>query len=170
MLNEEYCRLADPEAIAALKLESLYKTIDAASPLIQRRVVPTLVRLCSSFSASYRSSSVKGTSSLAELATSGIAIAYFTSLKSLADHHSKEMGSHVYLTNVCLLVQSVNTLTYLVELSAELQMVAGSLEQIVPTLALNVVEAYAAQSLSGITLGNGERAGGQMSHKQSRDI
>jgi len=71
---------------------------------------------------------------------------------------------------VCLLVQSVNTLTYLVELSAELQMVAGSLEQIVPTLALNVVEAYAAQSLSGITLGNGERAGGQMSDKQSRDI
>ena len=148
-------------------MESLYKTIDAASPLIQRRVVPTLVRLCSSFSASYRSSSVKGTSSLA---TSGIANAYFTSLKSLADHHSKEMGSHVYLTNVCLLVQSVNTLTYLVELSAELQMVAGSLEQIVPTLALNVVEAYAAQSLSGITLGNGERAGGQMSNKQSRDI
>ncbi len=162
MLNEEYCRLADPEAIAALKMESLYKTIDAASPLIQRRVVPALVRLCSSFSASYRSSSVKG--------TSGIANAYFTSLKSLADHHSKEMGSHVYLTNVCLLVQSVNTLTYLVELSAELQMVAGFLEQIVPTLALNVVEAYAAQSLSGITLGNGERAGGQMSHKQSRDI
>lgn len=146
-------RLTDPEAIAAAKMESLYKIIDTSSSLIQLRVLPTLVRLCSNFSASYRNSNMKG-SNLADLATSASANVYFTSLKSIADHQTKETSSHVYLMNVYLLIQSINTLTYLIELSAELQEVASFLEQIVPTLALNIVEAYAVQNLSKVRLGN----------------
>lgn len=158
MLNEEYCRLTDPEAIAAAKMESLYKTIDTSSTLIQRRVLPTLVRLCSNFSSSYRNSNMKG-SNLADLATSASANVYFTSLKSIADHQTKETSSHMYLMNVYLLIQSINTLTYLIELSAELQEVASFLEQIVPTLACNIVEAYALQNLRRVKLGKENQVG-----------
>ena len=44
--------------------------------------------------------------------------------------------------NMFLLIQSINTLTYLIELNSDLQATAGFLEQILPTLALNILEAY----------------------------
>lgn len=98
-------------------------------------------------------------SNLADLATSASANVYFTSLKSIAEHQTKETSSHMYLINVYLLIQSINTFTYLIELSAELQEVASYLEQIVPTLALNIVEAYAVQNLSKVRLGKENQIG-----------
>ncbi len=53
-----------------------------------------------------------------------------------------------------LLIHSINTLTYLIELNADLQTAASFLEQIIPTLAVNVLEAYSMQTINKIQLSN----------------
>ncbi len=50
-----------PAADVEAKLESLYKYVDASSQLIRRKTLPTLIRLCCTYSRYYRSSNLKGT-------------------------------------------------------------------------------------------------------------
>lgn len=155
LLNDEYIR-ADAESIAAARLESLYKQVDTLSPLIRRKTLPTLIRLCSNYSKNYRDINLKS-SNLVDLANSSTTSYFYShrssSLSTLnAPIQKKETNSHHYYLNIFFLIQSINTLTYLIELSADLQATASFLEQIVPTLAINILEAYSMQEINNIKL------------------
>lgn len=58
LANEE-CNKCDVEAVTITKLESLYKHVDASSQLIKKRTLPTLIRLCCTYSGYYRSINMK---------------------------------------------------------------------------------------------------------------
>ena len=147
MLNEEFCR-NDAELVEAIKLESLYKYVDTSSQLIKRRTLPTLIRLCCTYSCSYRNSNMKN-SNLSDLVNSS---SHNTGQTYANLKANKETNSQNYFQNIYLLIQSINTLTYLIELNVDLQATASFLEQIVPTLAVNILEAYSIQNLNKIKL------------------
>ena len=85
--------------------------------------------------------------------------------------HSKEL-------NLFFLIESISTLTYLIELSPELQITASFLEQIIPILTKNILSAYtmgnlSAQFKSTMTRGeNGLKSGsgdGSMPHSSENN-
>ena len=103
------------------------------------RCLPTLVRLCCTYSALYRNSnstSVIPTGQYFDLSRSAT-----TNINS-SNCTKLQLNQASYL-NLFLLIQSVTTLTYLIELNSDLQSTAGCLEQIIPTLAFNIIDAYA---------------------------
>ena len=100
------------EETSELKQEHEITKLSFSSQLIRLKTLPTLVRLCCSYSHSYRNSRCS------------------SSKANLSD------------MNQLFLIKCVSTLTYLIELNPELQSTAIYLEQLIPTLAHNVLDAF----------------------------
>ena len=103
-----------------------FKQVNYKSQLIRLKTLPTLIRLCCTYSLNYRIESMSASP--------------FNSTKNTASF-GKEL-------NIFLLIESISTLTYLIELSPELQVTASYLEQIIPILSRNVLSACSMISLS----------------------
>jgi hypothetical protein len=111
----------------------LYKLVDYSSQLIRLRTLPTLVRLCCMYSALYRNNN---SSNLNQIGQN-----FDLYSANSRCQNNKVLNQQSYL-NLFLLIQSISTLTYLIELNSDLQTTASCLEQIIPTLAFNIVDAY----------------------------
>jgi hypothetical protein len=114
------------ESMLGAKPSSVFKLVSQKSQLIKLRTLPTLIRLCCTYSLSYRS-------------------ANFSSSTSSTKHLS-----------TFLLIESVSTLTYLIELSTELQLTASYLEQIITILSSNILNAFTMSSLTNEGAGEAE--------------
>ncbi len=100
------------------KDESHLKFIQFNSQLIKQKTLPTLVRLCCTYSINYRTNN-------------------YNNLNTLQSNQSLNKT-----LNTLLLIESISTLTYLIELNADLQQTGSYLEQIIPTLSFNILNAY----------------------------
>lgn len=103
--------------------------------LIKLKTLPTLIRLASTYSTTYRghlsSSSSYFTNQLLVYATTNTSRPSTTYTDQSKNKLIKQFGSLV-------LVDALATLTYLIESSADLQLTAAYLEQIIPSLVANV--------------------------------
>ena len=108
------------------KQSSVFKLVSQKSQLIKLRTLPTLIRLCCTYSLSYRN-------------------ANFSSSTSSTKHLS-----------TFLLIESVSTLTYLIELSPELQLTASYLEQIITILSSNILNAFTMSNLTNDSVAEAE--------------
>lgn len=100
------------------KYENNLKTIRFNSQLIKQKTLPTLIRLCCTYSINYRTNN-------------------YNNLNTLQSNQSLNKS-----LNTLLLIESISTLTYLIELNVDLQQIGSYLEQIIPTLSFNILNAY----------------------------
>ncbi len=95
------------------------KLLNSNSHLIKSRTLPTLVRLCVRFSVKYKHTYIN-------MGGGGLV----------------DTPENLYTYNILYLIESVSTLTYLIELNSDLQQIAGYLEQIIPTLIQNILYSF----------------------------
>jgi hypothetical protein len=108
--------------------------VNSKSSLIRVSALPTLVRLCFVKSLQYRDYLFSSTS----VTTSSVA-----NTNTNNNNHSQlnEQSLHNY-TNIILLIDAINSLTYLVELNVDLQLICSHLEQIINVLCSNIINTF----------------------------